>query len=188
MLRQPRPRIHARPWRVKTRLNIEAYQEGRAAQHVRGSLQERILYKALEDHDLIADIDFSFQSSMLGGRAQLGGLVADFIFEAPKVVVQVQSVWHTTDLEAVVRDSDQNMLLQSWGYTVIEVWPTTIMDETSLDRWIERNIMTLWGTSRGVSGVVGAPSTVSYVDHIGWLVAQQIDSKLTDAISLVEQQ
>jgi very-short-patch-repair endonuclease len=184
MLRQPRPIRHRRPWRYSTRLNIEAYQEGRAAQNVRGSLQERILYKALEDHALISGIDFTFQTAMLGGRAEFGGLVADFVFEVPKVIVQVQSVWHTTDLEATVRDSDQNMLLQSWGYTVLEIWPTSIMDETMLDRWIEQNIMTLWGTSRGVLGVVGTPSNVSYVDYIIWSVLGQINSKLTDVISL----
>jgi len=147
LIRQPRPRRHARaPRGVRTRLDTLVLLEERAAK-IKGSLQERIFYQALIDHRFIPDVDFSYQAAEYGGRAQLGGLVADFMFEIPKVIVQVQSEWHRMSLEIVRRDMDQSAMLQSLGYTVFEVWPNTIEDSAALDLWIERNIMHLWGTS-----------------------------------------
>lgn len=152
MLRLPRPRRHARPWKYRTRLDYTAALEERAAQNVRGSLQERIFYQVLVNYGLIPDIDFSFQTSMLGGRMELGGLVADFIFPVVGVIVQVQSMWHNLSLEFKVRDQDQAAVLQSMGYVVFEIWPNTIEDQAALDLWIERNIMHLWGTSANALG------------------------------------
>jgi hypothetical protein len=94
------------------------------------------------------NVDFTFQSSQLGGRLQLGGLVADFLFEVPRVIVQVQSSWHTMTLEHKMRDADQLMLLRHMGYTVLEIWPHTIEDQAALDWWMEQNVMLMWGTSR----------------------------------------
>jgi very-short-patch-repair endonuclease len=184
LLRQPRPRIRGRPWKLRTKLDSQAYQEERASQVVRGSLQERILYQALEDHDLIAGVDFTFQTAMLGGRAEFGGLVADFVFEIPKIVVQVQSIWHTISAENRVRDSDQSLLLQSWGYTILEIWPEDIMDESRLDLWIERNIMSLWGTSKGGDGVIGSPAADNFVSYLIELTLLNINRKLNAALQV----
>jgi len=151
--RQQRPRRHARPWQYRTKLSIQAAMEERAASTVRGSLQERIVYQALVDWGLIPGIDFDFQSSMFGGRAQLGGLVADFIFPYTKTILQVQSYWHQISMENTQRDRDQVAVLQGLGYTVLEVWPDTINSQAALDLWLERNIMHLWGTSRQNFGV-----------------------------------
>lgn len=146
--RQKRPRRHARPWQYRTRLSLQAALEERAAQTVRGSLQERIVYQALVDWGLIPGVDFDFQSSMMGGRAELGGLVADFLFPHIRVIVQVQSYWHQISMEYTQRDANQVAILQSMGYTVLEVWPDTINNQAALDLWMDRNIMHMWGTSR----------------------------------------
>jgi len=163
---QPRPRIHARPWRYRTRLDTQWSLEERAAQHIRGSLQERIFYKALVDHGLSPIHDFSFQPNFFGGRAELGGLVADFMFPLVQVVVQVQSYWHTISLEIERRDKDQAAILQSLGFLVLELWPNTIEDQAALDLWIERNIMTLWGTSRQGLGSSHGRDT-AFLDLLG---------------------
>jgi hypothetical protein len=105
------------------------------------------MYQALLDHGFIPDVDFTFQSSMLGGRMELGGLVADFVFPQIKVILQVQGYWHTITMEHQVRDDEQVLILQSLGYEVLEVWPNTIEDPAALDYWLDKNIMTLWGTS-----------------------------------------
>lgn len=160
--RQKRPRIHASPYRYRTSFDEDAAIEARAKQGIHGSLQERLVYKALEDNGLIPGVDFSFQSSQLGGRARLGGMVADFIFEVAKVVVQVQSVWHTMSLAHEVRDSDQALILRDMGYTVLELWPETIEDPAALDLWIERHIMTLYGTSSQGLGT-GGSAVASYL-------------------------
>ncbi len=146
---------------------------------VRGSLQERIFYQALLDRGFIPGEDFTFQTSQLGGRAELGGLVADFIFPVPMVIVQIQSVWHTRTLYHQLRDQDQYMILASLGYTVLEVWPTTIEDPRALDEWFNFNVMTLWGTnSQGLGAGPGGDITWAHlIDFNLWV---EIESKLDD--------
>ena len=52
-------------------------------EQVNGTLPERILYLALiRVMHFSPNADFDFQSSQEGGRLELGGLVADFLFEA----------------------------------------------------------------------------------------------------------
>ena len=147
LIRRHRPRRHGRPWRYRTKADPNLLLEARAQQGIRGSVQERIFYKALVDRGFIPDTDFTFQSSQLGGRLELGGLVADFLFEVPRVIVQVQSSWHTMTLEHKMRDADQLMLLRHMGYTVLEIWPHTIEDQAALDWWMEQNVMLMWGIS-----------------------------------------
>lgn len=147
-LRQDRPRRYARPqWGTRTRIDAQAALEARAAQGIDGSLEERIVYAALVQHGLKPDVDFTFQSSEFGGRAVLGGLVADFLFDVPKVVLQVQSYWHTLTREIERRDDDQAALLQAMGYVVLELWPDVIHSQAALDLWITNHLGLLWGTS-----------------------------------------
>jgi len=162
LIRQKRPRIHARSWRFKTSYDTQGLLENRAQQGLRGSLEERIFYKALAEHGFIPGVDFTFQSSMMGGRGELGGLVADFLFPVPMVIVNPMSYWHTISLAHERRDDDQVMILRSLGYTLLEVWPITIHDQFALDRWISDNLMLLWGTSTGSSGA----GTVSFLESI----------------------
>lgn len=146
LIPQKRPRRHARPWRYRTGFSKEKWLENRAAQGIRGSLQERLFYQALVDYGLIPGLDFDFQSTQLGGRMELGGLVADFIFPAAALIVQVQSYWHTITLEHEVRDNDQASVLRGMGWDVLEIWPQTIEDPAALRWWMERHILRLFGT------------------------------------------
>jgi very-short-patch-repair endonuclease len=183
-LRQERPRRHARPWKWRPSFDQSAYNEARAAEGIRGSLQERIVYKALIQHGFIPELDFTFQSNQLGGRMELGGLVADFLFEVPKIVVQVQSYWHTLTMEHERRDEDQYVMLQMLGYTVLEIWPSTIMDPAALDWWFERNIMTLWGTStQGIGG--GFSNDTPYLCSVQADILNRINATLDALIDKV---
>lgn len=147
-LRQERPRRFARAqWGTRTRIDAQAALEARAIQGIDGSLEERIVYAALVQHGFKPDVDFTFQSSEFGGRAVLGGLVADFLFEVPGVVLQVQSYWHTLTREIERRDDDQAALLQAMGYVVLELWPDVIHSQAALDLWITNHLGMLWGTS-----------------------------------------
>jgi very-short-patch-repair endonuclease len=180
LLQQARPRQHAKPRGIRTKLDAEMYLQSRAA-NVMGSLQERLFYQALVDHGFIPGVDFDLQSGMFGGRAELGGLVADFLFPAVMVVVQVQSMWHTLTLEHERRDSDQAAVLQSLGYTVLEIWPNTLEDMAALDMWIDRNISTLWGTSKQALGIGAAPE-ISYLQIASYNQLITIERLLDDIL------
>lgn len=147
ILRQMRPRRHARPWKWKTTFDTEAWKERRAVQRIKGSLPERIFFKALIDWGFIPDQDFTFQANYLGGRQELGGLVADFLFPIPKIIVQIQSVWHTLTLAHLRRDEDQKALLENMGFVVLEIWEGTVTNPTALNDWIMNNLILQWGTS-----------------------------------------
>lgn len=182
LFRLPRPRRHARS-RFRTTMDELSALAARASKDFDGSLEERIFYQALVDHKLIPGVDFTAQASALGGRMELGGLVADFMFPAPKVIVQVQSVWHTMDMEIGRRDSDQAAVLENMGYTVLEIWPNTIHSQAALDWWIERNIHYLFGTSQQfLGGGVGVDA--NYIDTL--MKDYNIASYITHMLVLVE--
>lgn len=181
LIRQPRPVRHRRSWMYRTRTDAQAALEARAEPGVRGSLEERIVHKALTDRGFIPGIDFDFQSSMSGGRQELGGLVADFVFPLPRAILQIQSVWHTMTLELERRDEDQAAMLQAQGFMVFELWPPIIHDAQALDEWITRYIMGLWGTSTGGGHGVGAFDTpfLSVLEYDLWVrIEHNLDAAL----------
>lgn len=104
---------------------------------VNGTLPERIVYKALTNRRLIPNIDFDFQSSEQGGRLELGGMVADFLFPNMMFVLNVQGPTHATFLRAE-KDSEQEGELADMGYGYYEIWENTIYDQSSLDKFLRR--------------------------------------------------
>ena len=61
-----------------------------------GTWPEFLCYRELTRQGYEPGLDFDFQSSLLGGRQSLGGLVADFVFDRPAgLVINVNSrYWH----------------------------------------------------------------------------------------------
>ncbi len=113
---------------------------------VRGSLPERIVYQRLLDMKYVAGIDFDFQSSMEGGRLELGGIVADFLLPQQKICIQVQGPSH----DAVIRikkDEEQRLILESYGYNTIYLDQDTILDVYAFeDAWRSIfNLNPIWG-------------------------------------------
>jgi hypothetical protein len=115
---------------------------------------------------------------------ELGGLVADFLFPVPMVIVQVQSVWHTQTMYHQVRDKDQAAILSSMGYTVLEIWPTTIEDPRALDEWFNFNVMTLWGTSsQGIgSGFGGDQTWATYMALMLWIEIERMVDRMLEYV------
>jgi len=112
---------------------------------VRGTLPERILYKYLTDRLFLAPgVDFTFQSSMLGGRMMLGGIVADFVFPLMRIVIQVQGVTHR-DYLRMRKDVEQAEILEDFGYEVYGIDDTTIYNAPLFEQTIQR-IFDLWGS------------------------------------------
>jgi len=117
-------------------------QELRAAQNINGTLPERIFYKALVSRKFVPGGDFDFQSSLLGGRVFLGGMVADFIFFTRNLVVRVQGWrWHQS-LEATRRDDNQRDVMERMGYTILDISDTICLEELLLENWLRANIDT----------------------------------------------
>lgn len=82
---------------------------------VRGTLPERVVYKALTQMRMVPDVDFDFQSSLLGGRLELGGIVADFLFREPRnFVINVQGPTHERHIRKR-KDAEQEDLMKDMG-------------------------------------------------------------------------
>lgn len=117
------------------------YQESRAVSRglIRGSLYERIFYRKLNQRRLYEPADFTFQSSMDGGRMELGGMVVDFLFEYWRLAVRVHSYTHQAFMQAK-RDEEQAGILNSFGFEVLDLWDKTILNELALEEWFRRHI------------------------------------------------
>ncbi len=152
-LRTQRPRTGrwVRPFRLKVRDEFVLHRKGlagvplgptdleaRAVPHsqVRGSVQERIVYKELTKRL----IPFDFQPSVDGGRLILGGMVADFILQDRPLIIRVQgSTWHTP-FGAQARDESQKMYMEALGYIVVDIWDWQIEDDDLRRAWFDTNV------------------------------------------------
>jgi hypothetical protein len=97
---------------------------------LRGTLPERIVYRYLIEIMHIppdSAFGFDFQSSLSGGRSELGGLVVDFLFESRRLVLQVQGSTHYSFLRGR-KDDEQTNILRDMGYYVEEIWEDEIYD------------------------------------------------------------
>lgn len=84
----------------------------------RGTLPERIILKyLLEVLRMVENIDFDFQSSLAGGRLELGGIVADFLFPYMKIVLNPAGPTHE-GFQRSRLDEEQRQQLAEMGYTM----------------------------------------------------------------------
>lgn len=156
-------RVHRRgPFRTK--VGPADRQEFRAVQNIRGTLPERIMYKALMQHGYRPNVDFDFQTSLLGGRLSLGGIVADFIFQYRRIIVQIQGPTHAQFIRQA-KDAEQRELLEAMGYKSLECPMETVMNASKLDVWIRKNIDSSSRFSGGAEGVEGTSSFRKYTDE-----------------------
>ena len=134
---------------------------------VRGTLPERILYKALVDFlHFIPGMDFDQQTSLQGGRMELGGIVADFIFYNLMIVIQVQGPTHL-EYFRTIKDAEQAGALNELGYTVYYIWEDDIYDETRLENWLRRvfNWADSAGAGQQVSGQIAGIASGDEMDE-----------------------
>ena len=119
-------------------------QEARAVPKsvVKGTLPERIIYLELIKRNYVEGIDFTFQSSMEGGRAELGGIVVDFLMEFHRVALEVQGPTHDTHI-GKAKDNEKEMTLASMGFSMLRIDTDVIDDPHQLEAWFRRNLD--WG-------------------------------------------
>lgn len=104
---------------------------------VRGTLPERIVYKRLVTMGQKVNLDFTFQSSLAGGRWELGGIVADFMFPYLHLIIQVQGHTHAQYLRQR-KDDEQKFVLSEMGYDVVELDEQLIYSEYEFENAIRR--------------------------------------------------
>ena len=113
---------------------------------LRGTLPERIVYRYLTEKMRMVDgADFDFQSSLSGGRLEMGGLVVDFRFEPLKLIINVQGPTHKEYLRGK-KDDEQRSILEDMGYKVYDLWESDIYDEYKLEDIMRRIFL------RGIGG------------------------------------
>lgn len=119
----------------------------------KGTLPERIVHKWLiEKGHFVEGIDFTFQSSLDGGRVELGGVVADCLFPMMKIVIQVEGPTHLEFLRSK-KDEEQRAILEDMGFRVFNVWEEEIYNETRLEERMRR-IFNWAGSGGGSHGYV----------------------------------
>ena len=101
----------------------------------KGSLPERIVYLWLvKNLHMREEVDFDFQSAFEGGRLELGGMVADFLFPNLRLILQVQGEYHKAYLQRR-KDEEQFDFFAELGYRVetldpeTEIYPEYIFEE-----------------------------------------------------------
>jgi len=140
---------------------------------VRGTLPERIIYRTLiEIFHFIEGADFDFQSSLQGGRMELGGIVADFLFPTLKIVLQVQGPTHFEYMR-MAKDQEQMGALLEMGYVTYEIQENDIYNEFKLED-ILRSIFNL-STGSGNAGIVDSLGNMA--DDL-YAIAVEIRDKL----------
>jgi len=89
-----------------------------------GSKPEWIFYASLVELGYQPDSDFSYQSPLMGGRLDKGGIVIDFMFNnPPDLAVNVQGVYYHYELGAqtTARDIFARQSLAGMGITLVFV-------------------------------------------------------------------
>src|SRR3972149_10674891 len=136
-----------------------------------GFLHERIMYAFLVKLGFQPGVDFTAQSSLEGGRLELGGLVADFLFFNMRLIIRVQGPYHSGFLQGK-KDEEQKGILEEMGFTVIDIGIDTIASEYSLEEWGRR----AFNLASGVGGSGGAMGPHDFAEE------PPMDSNLIEAI------
>jgi len=137
---------------------------------IRGTLPERIVYLYLVERlRFRPNIDFDFQSSLQGGRMELGGIVADFLFPFLKIIIQVMGPTHN-DFLRQKKDIEQEGDLTNMGFRVFVIDDTTIYDEYLFEEWMRR----AFGLANGMGGSSGAHGSYEADTDMWGLVLQKM--------------
>ena len=71
-------------------------------------------------------VAFTFQSSMSGGRFELGGSVVDFTIDELDLAWRVQGDYFHKQITQSAHDAIQREILESQGWTVVDIWGSSL--------------------------------------------------------------
>ncbi len=123
-------------------------------EQVAGTLPERIVYAYLNRLGFRDGSDFDFQSSVEGGRLELGGIVADFLFPFLKIIINPMGPTHETYIRAI-KNEEQISALMAMGYEVFMIPDEDIYNEYTFEE-LMRRIFALPNGRMGSSQAYGA--------------------------------
>jgi len=125
---------------------------------MKGFLTERILYATLVNlFHFVPGVDFLFQSSIEGGRLEMGGLVADFIFPILRVVINPLGPQHY-QFRNMAKDEEQIAILAEMGYQAYMIDEEVTYDEYALEEFLRR---VFGGMTSGGGDQGGHPAQIS---------------------------
>ena len=84
---------------------------------------EAIVYNWLVKHKIT---DFVFQSSLAGGRFELGGSVVDFTFPERLLAWRVHGDYWHKQMSQQASDVVQREILESEGWIVVDIWGSAL--------------------------------------------------------------
>jgi hypothetical protein len=114
----------------------QSWAEQRAipASMVKGTIYERIVYKALmETFRLVPGIDFDLHSA---AHSSAGASIPGMVLPIMKIAIVIQGPG-ADSYAALRKDSELRMTVESHGYEVFELTQDQILDEFELDKWLE---------------------------------------------------
>ena len=97
-----------------------------------GSLPEYVAYQTFIELGLEPGKDFTYQSPLMGGRLDKGGLIIDFMFsEPPDLAVNVQGVYYHYEfgVESKARDMMARASLAGQNITLIFIDDDDLMKD-----------------------------------------------------------
>jgi hypothetical protein len=105
---------------------------------IKGFLTERILYATLVNlFHFVPGVDFVYQTSIEGGRLEMGGLVADFIFPILRVVINPLGPQHY-QFRNMAKDEEQISILAEMGYDAYLIDEEVVYDQFLLEDFLRR--------------------------------------------------
>ena len=150
--------VHRRGIR-RPKVGVNALEQ-RAMQGIPGFLTERILYATLVRlFHFVPGVDFLYQSSQQGGRLEMGGLVADFLFPILRVVINPLGPQHY-QFRNIAKDEEQVSILKDMGYDAYLIDEEVIYNELALEEFLRR-IFAWTGSAGGAAGAFPALQTSS---------------------------
>ena len=84
------------------------------------------------------NINYRFQTSLLGGHFQLGGAVVDFIITARNLAWRVMGEYWHRGVSKTGQDLIQKEMLNELGYTVVDLLSDDIEDPTRRDETLTK--------------------------------------------------
>lgn len=144
-------------------------------EYIKGTLPERIVWKYLVDYlKMQAGVDFDFQSSLEGGRIELGGMVVDFLFPLLRIIIQVDGPTHDS-YQRKGKDEEQENELAARGYRVFRIEDTVIYDVYMFEEYMRR----LFGLGFNVGGSGGAHGSLES-NYSDWERIMQLSLEVQD--------
>ena len=96
---------------------------------------ERIVLSWLDRRGIV---DYEFQSSLLGGRFELGGSIVDFLFSERALAWRVQGGYWHRGVEKEGSDAIQRELLESQGWIVVDIFGSDLDTPERVNETLEK--------------------------------------------------